>query len=398
MRGLLIYPARVPVLLLFEDSNPVLFENAKKAWGALSPQIVDDADTKVLDYHYVIAVTRRSSDELLETYSGVPDMGRVSSSNPAEAAEQLTVQVTLQVLKHYSGDAHLLHAAVLGDPQTRRAFALVAASGTGKTTASKVLGRKLAYLSDETAVIRYDRSLVPYLKPLSIIENKDEPKRQYSPLDLGLEAVDPADDSYQLEHIIILNRVETPQAPELSRIPLDKALFRLVAQSSGVQRSSTGLGDLTQLINEVGGILMLTYSEVSETVNLLEDVLGERYCVPREYVEFEHQRSQRRGSIRWTPGQRELVRSAETEGLTFENRYYLTTGGRLSEVSVVAWDLWCTAEAPMSPDSLFEQMSQMYGSIERSDFDTAVRSMVEIDMLTYSGDIDELSRRPDTRQ
>lgn len=398
MRGILIYPAQVPVLLLFEDNNPVLFENAQKAWGALSPQIVDDADTKVLDYHYVIAVTRRSNAELLDAYSGVPDMACVSSSDIAQAAEQLTVQVTLQVLKHYSGHAHLLHAAVLGAPQTRRAFALVAASGTGKTTASKVLGQKFAYLSDETAVIRYNRSLVPYLKPLSIIENKDEPKRQYSPLEIGLEAVDPADESYQLEHIIILNRVDAPQAPQLERMSMDKALFRIVAQSSGVQRSGTGLGDLAQLINDVGGVLMLTYSEISETIELLGNLLAERYSIEPERVEFEHIPGSRRGSFRWAPNRRELVRAAETEGMTFEDRYYLTTGGRLSEVSLVAWDLWCAAENPISPDSLYEQMTEIYGSIKRADFDTAVRSMVEIGMLAYSADTDELPGKLDERQ
>lgn len=384
MRGLLIHPAQVPVLLVFEESNPELFDDAVRAWGALAPQVIDDVRGQVPDYHHVVVLAERAAHELYENYSAVPELSVVSSSNPAAAAEQLTVQVTLQVLKHYSGSAHLLHAAVVGDQRTRGAFALVAASGTGKTTASKVLGREFAYLSDETAIIRSDRSIVPYLKPLSVIENEGEPKIQYAPQELGLRAVEPDDESYRLEHIIVLNRTGKPHAPTLERIPLGRALFNIVAQSSGVQASDRGLGALIDLINGVGGALLLTYSEIAQAAPLLRDVLAGQWNATAERVDYEHVPRQPRGGLLLRRDRGELVRSRETEGVAFEGRYYLTTQGMLSEVSLIAWDLWSAAERPITFEDLYAEMVELYGAISRSDFDAAVYSMVEAGMLDCS--------------
>ncbi|WP_237233326.1 hypothetical protein [Rothia nasisuis] len=397
MRGLLIYPAQVPVLLVFEEGVPELFDNVMRAWEGLAPQVIDDVRGQVPDYHHMVVLSERAAHELYKEYSAVPELSVVNSSNPAAAAEQLTVQVTLQVLKHYSGSVHLLHAAVVGDQRTRGAFALVAASGTGKTTASRVLGREFAYLSDETAVIRPDRSIVPYLKPLSVIENEGEPKVQYAPQELGLRAVEPDDESYRLEHIIVLNRIGKPHAPTLERIPLGQALFNIVAQSSGVQASDRGLGALIDLINGVGGALLLTYSEIAQATPLLRDVLAGRWNSTAEHVEYEHVPRYARGGLPLRRDRSELARSRETEGVAFEGRYYLTTQGMLSEVSLIAWDLWSAAERPITFEDLYDEMVELYGAISRSDFDAAVYSMVEAGMLDCSREpepTDRLPKRP----
>ena len=66
--------------------------------------------------------------------------------------------------------------------------ALVAASGTGKTTAGRVLGRRLGYVSDETIAVEHDLTVRAYPKPLSIVVNPATPrvKHERSPDDLGL--------------------------------------------------------------------------------------------------------------------------------------------------------------------------------------------------------------------
>ena len=93
----------------------------------------------------------------------------------------LTVAMIQQLV---GGSKVLLHAAAIGDPATKRAITLVGASGSGKTTASRYLGQRLAYLTDETTIIkRTTGAVVPYPKPLSVIvaprraEGAAEPRR-----------------------------------------------------------------------------------------------------------------------------------------------------------------------------------------------------------------------------
>ena len=57
-----------------------------------------------------------------------------------------------------------LHAAGLAD-RDGRALALVAASGTGKTTAARTLGGTLGYLSDETVSSAADSTSFPTPSP-----------------------------------------------------------------------------------------------------------------------------------------------------------------------------------------------------------------------------------------
>ena len=64
--------------------------------------------------------------------------------------QDLTSRITLAMIEQLVGRGVMLHAAVIGDPESKRAVALVGVSGSGKTTASRFLGSKFAYLTDET--------------------------------------------------------------------------------------------------------------------------------------------------------------------------------------------------------------------------------------------------------
>ena len=71
-------------------------------------------------------------------------------------------------------------------PSTGATVLLVGASGAGKTTSAEILGRRLGYLSDETAGLRPDHSVVAYPKPLSVRRDQAAPKEQVAPGALGL--------------------------------------------------------------------------------------------------------------------------------------------------------------------------------------------------------------------
>lgn len=399
MRGLLLHPADVPVLVVFEDASDRLWEDSLRAWGSLAPQIIDpvaDADAEGVR---LVVLSQRPSSEVLEAYPQALELTSMDSSDEALAAERLTVHVTMHLLKAHAGSKHLLHAAVLGDAESGQAVGLVAASGTGKTTAASVLGASLAYLSDETAVINIDdMSIMPYPKPLSVIETANAPKVQYDPAQRGLKVAAPGS-TYTLSHLVILDRDKTGKAPlSWERLPLDDALFAIILQSSGVQQMPQGLGELARLINRVGGAIKLTYSEITETLPFFRDLLAGQLDIPPLTPDFEYLCTPEPVTDGLS-SENLYQRVAGTEGLAVEDSFLLTTSGRLSRISIIGWDIWSFLETPHRADDIYAAMVELYGDIARPDFDATLRGMVAGQMIKVirHSDAPEDAPIPDSR-
>ena len=388
MRGLLLHPADVPVLVVFEDSSDRLWEDSLRAWGSLTSQIIDPLTEAHAEAVRLVVLTRRSAADVVAAYPKGLETTTIDSADEALAAERLTVHVTMHLLKAYAGNKHLLHAAVLGDSKTGQAVGLVAASGTGKTTAASTLGAFFTYLSDETAVINTDDlSILPYPKPLSVIEDQNAPKVQYDPAQRGLKVAAP-DRTFTLEHLVILDRDKSGQAPvSWERLPLDDALFTIVLQSSGVQQMPQGLGELARLLNRVGGAIKLTYSEITETLPFFRDLLAGRLGIPPLTPDFDYLCAPEPVTGGTSSGKL-YQRAPGTEGLAIGDSFLLTTSGRLSRISIIGWDIWSFLETPRRADDIYEAMIELYGDIARLDFDTALRGMVDGQML-------EVIRQPD---
>ncbi|MDY6051301.1 MAG: hypothetical protein SPI83_02680 [Rothia sp. (in: high G+C Gram-positive bacteria)] len=393
MRGLLLHPADVPVLVVFEDASDWLWEETLRAWGSLAPQVIDsvtDADTEGLR---LVVLTQRPGTETVAAYPKSLEVTTIDSSDEKRAAERLTVQVTMHLLKAHAGKKHLLHAAALGNPESKQAVGLVAASGTGKTTAARKLGASLTYLSDETAVINIDDlSIMPYPKPLSVIENENEPKVQYDPAQQGLKVAEPGS-TYTLSHLVILDRDKTGQAPvSWERLPLDEALFAIVLQSSGVQQMPRGLEELARLLNRVGGAIKLTYSEISDTVPFFEELLAGQEKAAPLVQEFLYQAApvtgceDEREQEALADGTAYFRRAEGTEVLAIDEKFLLTTKGILSRISITAFDIWTFLETPRSYEEVYEKMQELYGVIDRESFSVAVEEMVKTQMIVPYGE------------
>src|SRR5690242_4779685 len=110
----------------------------------------------------------------------------------------------------------MLHAAGLASDDGGT-VALVAGSGTGKTTAGRLLGRSLGYVSDETIAVEHDLTVRPYAKPLSIVTDPTVPtgKHEESPDDLGLR---PAAPVLRLAAVAVLERRDDVGGPVLEPI------------------------------------------------------------------------------------------------------------------------------------------------------------------------------------
>ncbi len=187
-----------------------------------------------------------------------------------ELAESLTSRLTLAAILANAGELTMLHACGVADPATGAVVALVAKSGTGKTTAASVLARKYGYVTDETVAIRPDGSVIPYPKPLSVKQGpRAQHKRQVGPDQLGLM---PAPTKPYIQSIVLLDRVEAshPVPATLGKVPLADAVLALIPDSSSQGEFGEPLQSLCRLIDGVGGVWRLTYSEAQDLPAVLE--------------------------------------------------------------------------------------------------------------------------------
>lgn len=221
-----------------------------------------------------------------------PDESTVGDS-PNLADYRLTTTLTSTAIAARRAQYVMLHAGGIANADGRVA-ALIAASGTGKTTATRHLctHEGYAYVTDETVIFNDHGEVLPYPKPLSVIppDTHDGSKRQYSPTQLGFAP--PPEGTLQVGPFILLDRVrddavandagdagdvnDTPapdaadDAPALHGVDLLEGLAVLLPQSSSLPSIPGSLGLLARIVTECGGILELRYREIHETAELIE--------------------------------------------------------------------------------------------------------------------------------
>jgi hypothetical protein len=183
----------------------------------------------------------------------------------------LSPAVTTRAIDAMTGELVMLHAAALADPHSGRTAVLVAASGTGKTTASVTLGRTFAYLTDETAAITRDGVVMPYRKPLSIIDG-GHLKKQVAPSTLGLRSTNVVG---RLTALLVIERAPDHQGPPVVEL-LDTvdAIAAIAPQSSYLPSMDKPLHRLAELIHLVGGARHVRYAESVDLEPVLARLLA----------------------------------------------------------------------------------------------------------------------------
>ena len=202
-----------------------------------------------------------------------------------ELAENLTSRLTVAAILENAGELMMLHACAVASPVTGAVVALVAKSGTGKTTAASVLAGTYGYVSDETVAIGPDGSVVPYPKPLSVKQgpgaaqaaggsgrardsSRRRPSRSSSPSCCWTGLTRPRRERHGQDR--------RPVAPVLRQLPLADALLALVPDSSSQAEIDEPLQSLCRLIDSVGGVWQVTYSEAADLPEALEPLFRKR--------------------------------------------------------------------------------------------------------------------------
>ena len=256
------------VLLTFGPGLETVAEEIDALWSHLR-SADDDGATPQIRLDYALA-----GGELLA--------GTVPLQARPEASYTISGHLTREVIRRLIGTRLLLHAGAVAHPELGT-LVLVGASGAGKSTASSLLGRAGAYLTDELTIITPGSfTLTPYPKPVSKHDPELGAKRDLALPGLGLRAADEAA-APAPAMVLLLERIqdegELGEGSSVTRVPLSEALTRIVPQTSSLWEVPGGLAALAELLDSVGGALEVRYREAAE----LEELL--RRLPPPEHVE-----------------------------------------------------------------------------------------------------------------
>jgi hypothetical protein len=221
--------------------------------------VVEDALTGIWD-----RCLRTGPDDL----ASVLDVPELESLDATLA--WVSSAVTVTAIEARADDLWMMHAAGLADPATGATVALVGPSGAGKTTASRVLARTFGYVSDETVGIDSSGAVLPYPKPLSVVQPGQAHKRQVGPDELGLV---PAPAVCHLAGVVLVNRVDGASL-DVRPLATGEALVRLAEQTSYVARMSRPLLTMAGHLERVGGAVEVTYSEADELIPVIHAIMG----------------------------------------------------------------------------------------------------------------------------
>lgn len=187
----------------------------------------------------------------------------------------LASQVTLRAIERAVGRRLMFHAAGLAT-EDGQVIALVAPSGTGKTTAALTLCRDaFGYVTDETVSVDPDGqySVLPYPKPLSVVRPGAPgiSKSQHGPDELGLR---PVDEPLRLARIVLLDRRREPTPPTLAPVGLLDGVVEVAHQVSALARLPEPLQVLCRTVDHCHGIHRLSYDDIGTTAEVLAGLLA----------------------------------------------------------------------------------------------------------------------------
>lgn len=381
--------AEVSVYLI--DQSEAFVEGFKRAWEPLNPEFFetpDEAYEAVSNHDQVLLVHPVSDTPILDIAQPLmgpfTKVGTLRVDSVEQGLQDLTSRITVAMIEQLVGTGVMLHSAVIGDPESKRALALVGVSGSGKTTASRFMGSKLAYLTDETAVISDEGFVTPYPKPLSVIVDPNAPKEQQNPVEAGLNVVDPEDRGYKLTRIVLISRDEQAKEPRLERVPLHEALVFLSEQSSGLAKHPEGVVSLAKLVERCGGVWRLVYSEVEDTLPLVQDLLNGGELPGADEVEsLEKYTVEDHLPGVYLNGTIVIDRAPGTSAVRVgeDGPFLLLQDTALNELSEFAAECWLQAEGGISYDNHYERMAELFEGLPVEAYDENVSALAQGAML-----------------
>ena len=290
--------------------------------------------------------------------------------DPDFAEYTVTSSVTLRLIQVCAGKFMMLHAAGVSDPRTGAVIALVAESGTGKTTAAQRLcGAGFGYVTDETVAVRAGGQVLPFPKPLSVIIEGEDHKQQHGPDELGLLTV-AEQPPLLLRRIVLLERNGSPgDQPRVEQLPLLDAILALIPQLSYLMRMPQPLLTLTRHVQACGGIHRLSYTDIEECADTLRELAGNDAAEEAEVVHLPPASAPARGEVG------SFHRGAYVDAVRIDDEILLLVEDLPVRCSGLGATVWDATHQPRTIEELVDICVELHGA--HSEADALVRAAVE---------------------
>jgi len=303
----------------------------------------------------------------------------------------LASALTLAGIQHAAGTRLMLHAAGVADPASGAVAALIAASGTGKTTAAHRLCREgFGYVTDETVSIGADHGVLPYPKPLSLVIDGDSPhhKSQHGPDELGLAACPP--DPHAALFVLLDRAGDGPAEPALEQLPLLDGLLELIPQSSALPAMARPLWSLATAVHTAGGVWRLRYREIADVAPLLRDALCGHRADPSDIAQPTPARPDDRpgrpvasdATQRLTAGSL-VTRAPYLDAVCIDDEVLVLVERRPARLSGLGSTIWRHSARPTAVGELTRRCIDEHGDHEAADrlVTDAVSALIEHTVL-----------------
>lgn len=314
----------------------------------------------------------------------------LASESFEDLAEAVTSELTVAAILERAGELTMLHACGVADADGS-VLALVAKSGTGKTTASSQLARTYGYITDETVAIRVDGSIVPYPKPLSVKQaTPGAAKLQVGPDELGLKV---APETSRIRAIALLDRVSGGdyRPPVIEPVSLVDAVLALIPDTSSQAAVVQPLQSLCRLIDSVGGVFRVSYSEA---IDLKDSLAPLFFSGPVERSEAAEEWSPALTQSGTDPADQAgastesipagwLHRTEAVDAVDIGEDLLVLTQTELTRLSGIGPIIWQTAQRPVSMQTIVDRIEALHGLPDGYEalLDEAVDGLVDQGLL-----------------
>ena len=326
------------------------------ALAAGDPLVLDEDPVTVRAMITPTASTASTADERV-----------VVAADPERLPYDLSREITRTGLGRLRGRVTLLHAAALADG-SGRALVLVAPSGGGKSTATRVLGQRLGYVSDESVILLSDHRIAPHPKPPSLVIDPDDRmhKEERPPDELGLLPTPP---SPTLAALVTLSRDPQAVTPALEPVGLIDQVLLVLPETSSTWLLPDGLHQLARAITAGGEPRRLHYAEIDACHDLLHEHLAQarpapqtwQHVPPAKWQRLEDESTGERdvdGSGDPDPTCADLravdrvVRAPWSDAITVDGEVLVLAGSRPLRLAGAGAAIWSAATEPCTVEEL----------------------------------------------
>ncbi|PPH08409.1 hypothetical protein C5C71_12900 [Rathayibacter sp. AY1C1] len=321
-RRLIRAPFGLGVRFTFDDTVPDRFvAEVEESWN----DVDDDAD-------------RPGSEYRVSLTEPVGEPGVIAQPTEDALAEHIGAALTLAAADACEGRLLSVHAAAVALPDGR-VVAFAGRPGAGKSTLVSLAARRYGYVTDETLAVRRDGRVLPFRKPVALLDGGDW-KRHRSPAAMGLQPL--PDAPLRLAALLLIARDPSgPAEPRLEPIAFDEALSVLLPELSHFARLPAALHHLAGLLDSVGGAQVLRYREAETVLPLLERI-GEPSPVVADAPEADAA----------APGPGLLARAAGVEWVERDGVVSCLLDERVETLNGIGPVLWRALGTPATVDAL----------------------------------------------